>query len=135
MTDKVTIAVQVDEDSELLRQFEEYQQDGNFKSRSEALRHMMRKEFANAAWSAGGPFFQLATSTASVLSGVAIVFALMVAIGFLPFNEGMLLAVSTLVTAAVLAFALYAGVIGRIDQAVGQRRRERRQPGTNEVEQ
>lgn len=45
MGDKATFAVQVDKDSELYEDFENYKQRGGFTSTSETLRHLMRAEF------------------------------------------------------------------------------------------
>jgi len=45
MGDKATLAVQVDKESDLYDQFEEYKQRGGFTSTSETLRHLMREEF------------------------------------------------------------------------------------------
>lgn len=45
MGDKATFAVQVDKNSELYDDFEEYKQRRGFTSTSETLRHLMREEF------------------------------------------------------------------------------------------
>jgi hypothetical protein len=45
MGDKATLAVQVDKQSDLYDDFEEYKQRGGFTSTSETLRHLMREEF------------------------------------------------------------------------------------------
>jgi len=45
MGEKATFAVQVDKDSELYEDFNEYQDRRGFTSRSETLRHLMRAEF------------------------------------------------------------------------------------------
>ena len=45
MGDKATFAVQVDKESELYDDFEEYKASGGFTSTSETLRHLMRDKF------------------------------------------------------------------------------------------
>jgi hypothetical protein len=44
MTDRVTLGVQFDPDSELLEEFEEYKENNGFTSRAETMRHLMREE-------------------------------------------------------------------------------------------
>jgi hypothetical protein len=44
MSDRVTLGVQFDPDSELLEDFEEYKEEHEFASSAETLRHMMRQE-------------------------------------------------------------------------------------------
>ena len=134
MSEKATLSVVIPKDSEVYEEFEEWTEKRGHTSTSEALRDVMRKQFGPDAPPERRPAFELVTSTASVLSGVAIVFALMVGVGFLPFAEGMALAASTLATAGVLALLVRAGVIARVDQAIAQRRREPPQNARNEVE-
>jgi len=45
MGEKKTLGLQIDTESELYKDFEEYQQRRGFTSRSETLRHLMRQEF------------------------------------------------------------------------------------------
>ena len=132
MSDKATLSVVVPKDSAVYEEFEEWREERGHTSTSEALREVMRKQFGPDA-RRRGPLFEVATSTASVLAGVAIVFALMVGVGMLPFGEGMLLAVSTLAAAGVIALVVYGGVVGWVDDAIAQRRRERRQTEESEV--
>jgi len=44
MTDRVTLGVQFDPDSELLEDFEEYKESNGFTSRAETMRHLMREQ-------------------------------------------------------------------------------------------
>jgi hypothetical protein len=44
MSDRVTLGVQFDQDSDLLEEFEEYKEEHEFASSAETLRHLMRKE-------------------------------------------------------------------------------------------
>lgn len=44
MTDRVTLGVQFDPDSELLEDFEEYKEENGFTSRAETMRHLMREQ-------------------------------------------------------------------------------------------
>ena len=44
MSDRVTLGVQFDPDSELLEDFEEYKEANGFTSSAETLRHLMRQE-------------------------------------------------------------------------------------------
>lgn len=44
MTDRVTLGVQFDPESELLEDFEEYKESNGFTSRAETMRHLMREQ-------------------------------------------------------------------------------------------
>ena len=44
MTDRVTLGVQFDPDSELLEEFEQYKENNGFTSRAETMRHLMREQ-------------------------------------------------------------------------------------------
>ena len=70
MTDRVTLGVQFDPDSELLEQFEEYKENNGFTSRAETMRHLMREELQSDGDRAGEDVS--AAASRSTLTAVAL---------------------------------------------------------------
>lgn len=70
MTDRVTLGVQFDPDSELLEEFEEYKENNGFTSRAETMRHLMREELQSDGDRAGEDVS--AAASRSTLTAVAL---------------------------------------------------------------
>lgn len=129
MGDKKTLAAQVDSDSELYRDFEEYEED--FANRSTAVRQAIRdgmdsdrvtqgdleaalretqREAQYGAWETGS------LSSASLLAVLAIAVAVSTILPIVPSFEGIAAASLLLAAAVGLVAAVFRGTVGRLER-------------------
>jgi VIT1/CCC1 family predicted Fe2+/Mn2+ transporter len=134
MSDRVTLGVQFDPDSDLLEEFEEYKEEHEFASSAETLRHLMRKELEGGdttapereelrrelrkaqreaqygAWETG------ALSSATLLAALAISVAVSTILPVVPSFEGIATASLLLATAVGLVAIVFRGTVGRLER-------------------
>jgi len=129
MPDRVNIATQVDPESELYQDFEEYAE--SYKSRSEAVRAALRDGMADDAitreefeaalreqrreaqigsWESG------ALTSAFLLASVAIAVAVSTMLPFVPSFEGIATASILVATAGALVWAVSRGTVERLER-------------------
>jgi high-affinity nickel permease len=132
MGDRKTLATQVGEDSQLYRDFQEYQQD--YANKSEALRHAIRDgidtdavtqedlqraleeskaEAQVGAWESG------ALTSAFLLASIAIAFAVSTILPFVPSFEGIATASILLAAAVGVLIAVKNGTVEQFERRFG----------------
>ena len=116
MGDKATYAVQVDKNSDLYEEFEEYKSRGGFTSTSEALRHVIREELDKSAESAGpwATLSKVAGDELSVQLRLLGWFMTFTAVALWAFETGLLGGYVWAAGAAVFGFLTFTTLIGTL---------------------
>jgi Arc/MetJ-type ribon-helix-helix transcriptional regulator len=129
MPDRKTLSTQVDPESELFKEFVEYEQE--YSSRSEAIRAALRDGMADDAITREefeqalvaqrreaqiGSWESAALTCATLLASVAIAVAVLTILPFVPSFEGMATATILVATAGVLAYGVIQGSVERLER-------------------